>query len=160
MQPSTALLLLTACHAPGAAAVADGTAAAEAAAVDIIRRVVDGTPTFDDAGVVVPAGPDSAIALNLAMLAANQNGGGTVATVDGATYALKGPLDLLSHVRLRVGRGTTLRFGRPAARPPVLRSVKGMVFYGVSPQICAYRAHGVPVEGHGATSVIDGGGRD
>lgn len=160
MRPSTALLLLTACHAPGAAAVVDGAAAAEAAAVDIVRRVVDGTPMFDDAGVVVPAGPDSATALNLAMLAANQNGGGTVATVDGATYALNGPLDLLSHVRLRVGRGTTLRFGRPAARPPVLRSVEGMVFYGVSPQIRAYRAHGVRVEGHGATSVIDGGGRD
>lgn len=34
-----------------------------------------------------------------------------------------------------------------------------MVFYGPSPLVRAYRAHGARVEGRGASSVIDGGGR-
>ena len=138
------------------------TATAETAAADIVRRVLAGTPTFDDerGAVVVPAGRDCTSALNEAMLAANSAGGGTVATRDGAAYELDGPLNLLSHVRLRVGRGTTLRFGYSAPqRPPVLRSAEGVVFHGPSPLVRAYRAHGARVEGRGPSSVIDGGGR-
>ena len=145
----------------GRRAAAD-TATAETAAADIVRRVLAGTPTFDDerGAVVVPAGRDCASALNEAMLAANGAGGGTVATRDGGAYELDGPLNLLSHVRLRVGRGTTLRFGYSAPqRPPVLRSAEGVVFHGPSPLVRAYRAHGARVEGRGPSSVIDGGGR-
>ena len=123
----------------GRRAAAD-TATAETAAADIVRRVLAGPPTFDDerGAVVVPAGPDCTSALNEAMLAANSAGGGTVATRDGAAYELDGPLNLLSHVRLRVGRGTTLRFGYSAPqRPPVLRSAEGVVFHGPSPLVRA-----------------------
>ena len=145
------------------AALRVGAAAADiAAAENIVRRVLDGTPTFDDerGAVVVPAGRDCTSALNEAMLAANSAGGGTVATGDGGACVLDGSLNLLSHVRLRVGRGTTLRFGYSAPqRPPVLRSAEGVVFHGPSPLVRAYRAHGARVEGRGASSVIDGGGR-
>ena len=69
------------------AALRVGAASSDTAAADIIvRRVLDGTPTFDDerGAVVVPAGRDCASAFNEAMLAANSAGGGTVATRDGA----------------------------------------------------------------------------
>ena len=133
------------------AAAADATTT-ETAAADIVRRVLAGTPTFDDerGAVVVPAGPDCTSALNEAMLAANSAGGGTVATRDGAAYELDGPLNVVSHVRLRIGSGTTLRFGYSAPqRPPVLRSAEGVIFHGPSPLVRAYRAHGARVEGRG-----------
>ena len=104
MLPSMRLLCIVALRV--------GAASSDTAAADIIvRRVLDGTPTFDDdqVAVVVPAGRDCTSALNEAMFAANGAGGGTVATRDDAAYELDGPLNLLSHVRLRVGRGTTLR---------------------------------------------------
>ena len=162
--PPCSLLCLAALllREPSVGAAAADTATAETAAADIVRRVLAGTPTFDDerGAVVVPAGRDCTGALNDAMLAANSAGGGTVATRDGGAYELDGPLNLLSHVRLRIGSGTTLRFGYSAPqRPPVLRSAEGVIFHGPSPLVRAYRAHGARVEGRGASSVIDGGGR-
>ncbi|MBQ0061842.1 MAG: glycoside hydrolase family 28 protein [Bacteroidaceae bacterium] len=96
-------------------------------------------------------------AINLAILTASQNGGGTVLVPAGDFYT--GPITLKSNVNLHIAKGATLKFITDQSYyfPAVLTRWEGLDCYNAHPLIYAYGETNIAITGEG---VIDGQGSD
>jgi len=92
-------------------------------------------------------------AINAAIIACNQKGGGKV-IVPAGTYTT-GPITLLSNVNLCVEEGAILQFTTNYAEylPTVITRWEGIDCYNYHPLIYAYKANNIAITGKG---VIDG----
>ncbi|MDD3195861.1 MAG: glycoside hydrolase family 28 protein [Paludibacter sp.] len=92
-------------------------------------------------------------AINLAILACNQNGGGTVLIPKGEFFT--GPITLKSNVRLHLDEGAVLKFAtdKYLYTPAVLTRWEGVDCYNLRPLIYAYGETNIAITGKG---IIDG----
>ncbi len=101
--------------------------------------------------------PDSPCheAINLAIIACSQNGGGTVLIPKGTFHT--GPITLKSNVNLHLEEGATLKFATDQKLyfPAVLTRWEGLDCYNAHPLIYAYGETNIAITGKG---VIDGQG--
>ena len=94
-------------------------------------------------------------AINLAILACNQAGGGTVIVPKGDFYT--GPLTLKSNVNLHLKEGATLKFTTDQSYyfPAVITRWEGIDCYNAHPLIYAYGETNIALTGKG---IVDGQG--
>lgn len=94
-------------------------------------------------------------AINLAILACNQAGGGTVIVPAGEFYT--GPITMKSHVNLQLEEGAFLKFSteKQLYTPTVLTRWEGIDCYNLRPLIYAYGETNIAITGKGT---IDGQG--
>lgn len=92
-------------------------------------------------------------AFRKAMARIEKSGGGCV-EVPAGTYLLKGPLTLVSNLRINLAEGATLRFDpSPEYYPIVNTSWEGAYLYNYSPMIYGHGLENVAITGDG---IIDG----
>lgn len=97
---------------------------------------------------------DNQKAINNAIKACNEAGGGKVIVPSGSF--LTGAIELLSHVNLVLEKGATIQFAyEPDLYPIVATRWEGVDCWNISPCVYAYKATDVAITGEG---VIDGGG--
>ncbi len=124
----------------------------------ILAQIVP--PTFPDRDFVITdygtSASDVNPALNAAIRACNQAGGGRV-VVPAGEWISKGPIHLLSNVNLYLEANATILFAfEPSAYLPVqLVRWQGIRCYNYSPLIYAYRQENIAVTGSG---LINGSG--
>ncbi|MCC8188219.1 MAG: glycoside hydrolase family 28 protein [Bacteroides sp.] len=94
-------------------------------------------------------------AINLAIIACNQTGGGTVLVPEGTFYT--GPITLKSNVNLHVSEGATLKFSTDQSLyfPGVVTRWEGVDCYNARPLIYAHGETNIALTGKGT---IDGQG--
>ena len=94
-------------------------------------------------------------AINRAILACNQQGGGTVIVPRGEFFT--GPITLKSNVRLHLEEGAELKFSpdKSLYTPTVLTRWEGLDCYNLRPLIYAYGETNIAITGKG---IIDGQG--
>lgn len=108
-------------------------------------------------GAKADGATDSGAAINSAIKACNESGGGRVLVPAG--HYLTGPIHLLSNVNLHLEKGCKLSFSSDPDRylPAVFTRWEGMEMMGYSPLIYAYQQENIALTGAG---VLDGGGND
>lgn len=122
-------------------------------------------PTFRDVsyhvsayGAVGDGVKDNLAAFGAAIKDANDQGGGTV-EVESGEYYLKGSLELLSNVRLRLGVDARLVWSSSRDDyEAVLTKFEGTECFNYAPLLRMYLASNVSIVGAGASSVLDGSG--
>ena len=113
------------------------------------------TVSILDFGAKDGAGNLNHEAINRAILACNQQGGGTVIVPRGEFFT--GPITLKSNVRLHLEEGAELKFSpdKSLYTPTVLTRWEGLDCYNLRPLIYAYGETNIAITGKG---IIDGQG--
>jgi len=113
------------------------------------------TVSILDFGAKDGAGNLNHEAINRAILACNQQGGGTVIVPRGKFFT--GPITLKSNVRLHLEEGAELKFSpdKSLYTPTVLTRWEGLDCYNLRPLIYAYGETNIAITGKG---IIDGQG--
>ncbi len=126
--------------------------------VQSIRKTEFPKQTFNITEYGAVAGDSSKLcheAIDLAILACTQAGGGTVVIPQGVFYT--GPITLKSNVNLHLEEGATLKFTTDQSYyfPPVITRWEGVDCYNAHPLIYAYGETNIAITGKGT---IDGQG--
>lgn len=127
----------------------------------ILARIVapefpDTTFVISDFGAVADSTSNCKTAIDQAISACSQAGGGTVRIPAGQWFC-DGPIHFENNINLHLDEGATLRFGsNPASYLPVVKSSwEGTLLYNYSPLIYAYGKENIAITGKGT---IDGEG--
>lgn len=125
---------------------------------EILKRIK--APEFQDSifnildfGAVADSTLNSKPAIDSAILACKNAGGGTV-LIPAGIYLVDGPIHLESNLNLYLAEGAVLKFSsNPDSYPKVLTSWEGTILYNYSPFIYAYQKENIAITGKGT---IDG----
>lgn len=113
----------------------------------------DRTFSILDFGAVPDSTSDNRPAIESAILACKNAGGGTV-TIPAGVYFVDGPIHMESNLNLHVSEGAVLTFSsNPDSYPMVFTSWEGTLLYNYSPFIYAYQKENIAITGKGT---IDG----